>query len=345
MSTKSTEHKPVFYKDILNRYQEALSGVRRIQNITRALGTFSRVEQDQLVPVNVHYVIECAINMAFNEIKYRARLVKDFQPVPNILASDGCLSQVFLNLLINAAHAIPEGDVGSHEIRVRTWQEEKMVCVEVRDTGEGIPKDNLSRIFEPFFSTKGIGVGSGLGLAISRNIISRYGGEIDVKSEPGHGSSFFIRIPFQLDRVVPSSQMTPADYTEDIRGRILVVDDEAGICRAIKRILGQHNVQTAASGEEAKALLEQDQSFDLIICDMMMPYMSGMDLHRWLQESHPGLAERFIFITGGAFTPKSKEYLAAVNTLCVDKPFDAGEFKELVAKLIVTYRERELAKT
>ena len=143
VGSAATKMSPPVLSDIQGRLRDALYGAHRIRDIAQVLGTFSRVERDQLAPVDLEHVIEVALNMCFNEIKYRARVVKDYGATPTVIASEGRLSQVFLNLLVNAAHAIDEGDVESNEIRVRTWTEGGSVCAEVRDTGAGIAPEHL----------------------------------------------------------------------------------------------------------------------------------------------------------------------------------------------------------
>ncbi|MFC1642972.1 ATP-binding protein [Myxococcota bacterium] len=328
---------PPAYEDLAQRFREALSGTRRIREIARGLGTFSRVENEQLVPVNLNYTLECAINMAHNEIKYRARLVKEFGTVGRVLASEGRLSQVFLNLLINAAHAIDEGDAEHHEIRLRTWQENEQACVEVRDTGGGIPQANLDRVFEPFFTTKPAGVGAGLGLAISRNIVTGYAGRIEVTSGVGQGTSFVVRLPIRPVNRIEKAPAAEAPAAK-IPGRILVIDDEAGVRSAIRRMLREYEVLEAASGEEAKRILASDQRFDLVLCDVMMSAVSGRDLHEWVLGVNPRLAKQFVFITGGAFTPRARAYLAQVDNLCLEKPLEQVFLERVVSELLVKHQ-------
>jgi CheY-like chemotaxis protein/anti-sigma regulatory factor (Ser/Thr protein kinase) len=288
------------------------------------------------------HVIEVAINMAYNEIKYRARLVKEYGRIPTIMASEGRLSQVFLNLLINATHAIEEGDIENNEIRVRTWSDEHYVYAEVRDSGSGIAAENMENLFEPFFSTKEIGRGSGLGLAISKNIIEGYGGDISVESQVGAGTAFTLRIPLRTRSDATESKPVAGTSTTPAKGRILVVDDEAGIRAVMLRMLRGHDTAEAASGAAARQLLEKDQGFDLILCDMMMPEVSGMDLHQWLLATHPHLAERLIFVTGGAFTPKAREYLNKVDNIRLEKPFDVANFKKIVNdRVMLARKERD----
>jgi len=328
---------PSTIDDLLARTKDALMGTHRIKEIARGLATFSRVEVDDLSEVNLHYAIECAINMAYNEVKYRARLIKDFGEVPTIWASDGRVSQVFLNLIINAAHAIEEGDIEHNEIRVRTWADQDNVYAEVSDTGKGIPAEDIDRLFEPFFTTKGVGLGSGLGLAICRNIVTGFGGEIRVLSAVGYGSQFTVRLPVRKEEQEASLRKRATERPAElvVHGRILVVDDEPGIRTAIVRMLRNHEVVQVSSGEDAQSLLETDHTFDLILCDLMMSQMSGMDLHKWLLTRNQILSDRMVFITGGAFTPKAREYLNTVALQTIEKPFDVEKVRKLVDKRVL----------
>ncbi len=333
---------PAMLAGVQEKFKDALGGTRRIRDTTRGLGTFSRVEKDRLVPVDLMNVIEVAVSMVFNEIKYRARLVKDYGVIPVVMASEGRLSQVFLNLLINAAHAIDEGDVENNEIRIRTWTDDGEICVEVRDTGKGIEPEHIERLFEPFFTTKEAGVGSGLGLAISKSIVEGYGGRIEVRSEVGVGSSFVVCLPVSWKgRPAEEVEVVEKDVETEMRGRILVIDDEVEIRTAIRRMLKKYEVIEAGSGKEARQVLQNDRAFDLILCDIMMPEMSGVDLHEWLVETYPSSARQVVFITGGAFTPRTREYLSKVGNLLIEKPFETAAFKKIVSELIVVARSKK----
>jgi PAS domain S-box-containing protein len=328
---------PATWFDVMDRFKDALAGNRKIKEIARGLGTFSRVEEDQLGAVDLRDPIESALSIASNEIKYRARVERDFGTTAPVTGSEGRLSQVFLNLFINAAHAIHEGDVERNRIRVRTWQESGMIHAEVRDTGCGIPAENLARIFDPFFTTKPVGVGSGLGLSIVRSIVSGYGGTIEVSSEVGEGTRFLIRLPAVENAQAPVVEETGRSSEQaEVHGRILVIDDDPGLRAALHRILKRHDVVEADSGEKGCEILGADPHFDVILCDMMMPRMSGMDLHKWLVEHNPNLAKRVVFVTGGAFTPAAREYLTKVGNLRVEKPFDGTNLRKMVAEWVRT---------
>ena len=182
--------------DIEETLQEAREGAERVRQIVRDLRTFARYGDEERGPVDVEQVLESSINMAAGEIRKRAKLVRNFTSVPLVHASEPRLGQVFLNLLMNAAQALPEGRIEENEIRVRTaCAGEERVLVEVRDTGGGIAPENLDRIFQPFFTTKPVGIGTGLGLSICQNIIASLGGEISVKSEAGQYTCFRILLP------------------------------------------------------------------------------------------------------------------------------------------------------
>ncbi|NOZ85077.1 MAG: response regulator [Deltaproteobacteria bacterium] len=329
--------------DMLDRTRDAVGGARRIREIVKDLKTFSRVEKEAKTRVHLIQVIEAAINMAYNEIKYRARLVKDFRSIPPVVASQGRLAQVFLNLLVNAAQAIEEGDVEHNEIRLRTWADENWVFAEVKDTGKGILPEHMDRLFEPFFTTKDVGFGSGLGLSICHKIITDFGGKIEVRSQVGEGTCFLIRLPIKpLDEVHEEKEAEKKEpESAVVRGRILVIDDEPGICRVIQRTLGrQHEVKVANSGAEGKRILETDTTFDAILCDLLMPNLSGMDLYEWLSSSYPELSEKIVFMTGGAFTPRAREFLARIPNHRFEKPFDPKGLTALIRDLVIAERNR-----
>jgi signal transduction histidine kinase len=171
----------------------ALESVKRVRTIVRDLGIFSRADANQLSPVSLGDVLGRAVTLAYHEIKYRARISRDIQSTPMVLADEGRLTQVFLNLLINAAHAIDEGDPEKNEIQIRLWHEGEEVLAEV--TGKGIDPADLPYLFEPFFTTKERGVGTGLGLYVSNSILTALGGRFEVDSVLGSGTRFVLHLP------------------------------------------------------------------------------------------------------------------------------------------------------
>jgi len=324
--------------DLLDSATEAAEGARRVRKIVRDLKMFSRVDDDSFSPVPLNLVLESAINMSYGEIKRRARLVKDLGEVPDVFCSEGRLCQVFLNLLVNAAQAIKAGDISLNEIRVRTWAEGDRVFAEVRDTGQGIATEHKERLFDPFFTTKPAGEGSGLGLAICQSIIKEYGGRIEVHSTPGEGSRFVVQLPLSpvlVGAMDSAPVLPPGDEELAPRGRVLVVDDEPSICAALRRALKrEHDVVEATSGSAARKILEQDTSFDVILCDVIMPDLSGVELHDWLQERAPDLARRIVFVTGGGHSQEYRDYFNKIGHIMIAKPFSPDEINEAVRRVM-----------
>jgi CheY-like chemotaxis protein len=270
--------------------------------------------------------------MADNVIKHRARLVTQFEPVPSVQGNESRLCQVFLNLLLNAAHAIPEGDAQDHEIRVLIREGNTgEVVVEVRDTGMGMTPEVQARIFDPFFTTKAVGEGTGLGLSICHGIIDSMGGRIGVESTPGRGSSF--RVYLGVAGTPVETRQEPAPVPAPGRARLLVVDDEPYVTRALQRSLSpEHEVVTVNGARAALKLLDQGSRYDLILCDVMMPGMTGMDLYQELSRTVPDQAQRIVFMTGGAFTPRALSFLQEVPNPKLSKPLDLRQLRALVGR-------------
>ena len=328
---------PVELEELPRLAAEAVEGARRVRDIVRDLKTFARTEDQALARLNVNDVLLTAASMAANEIRYRARLEQDLADVPDIVANEGKLAQVFLNLLVNAAHAVDEGDTEGNEIRLCTREAGDHVEVVISDTGKGIPAADLPRLFEPFFTTKDVGHGMGLGLSICHNIVSECGGEIDVQSEEGRGTSFIVRLPISARRPTPDVVARPPTWTEDHvdRGRFLIVDDEELVGRAMVRVLNrEQDTVLATSGGEARELLSRDRAFHGVLCDLMMPEVTGMDLHEWMVEHTPELARRTMFVTGGAFTPRAQEFLKRVENPVLQKPCQPAELREWARRMV-----------
>ncbi|OJH34793.1 sensor histidine kinase [Cystobacter ferrugineus] len=187
-------------QELISALAEASEGAERVRLIVQDLKTLARPDDVALGPVNVAAVVRSAVKMARHETRDRALLVEECEGVPPVHANAARLGQVFLNLLINAAHAIEPGRVRENEIRVvARVSVPGQVTVEVRDTGAGIPPEHLRRIFDPFFTTKPVGVGTGLGLSVCHRIITSLGGDIRVESEPGRGTCFFVSLPVSAD--------------------------------------------------------------------------------------------------------------------------------------------------
>jgi CheY-like chemotaxis protein len=260
--------------------------------------------------------------------------------VPPVLGNAHRVGQVFLNLLVNAARAIPPGEPGKHLVQATTALDpDGRVRIEISDTGAGIPADVLPRIFDPFFTTRAIGKGLGLGLAIVHGIVTDLDGEVVVRSEPGLGSTFTVLLPparhgAALAAIRPLLTPEPMPAVLPVPGEgtdILVIDDEPMVGRAITRMLSPpHRVACVGSAAEALALLPT-RRFDTIVCDLMMPEMTGMELYERMLAETPALAARMVFLTGGAFTREAAEFLESVPNPRLEKPFTPAQLRAVVA--------------
>jgi PAS domain S-box-containing protein len=307
--------------------REALLGQQRMQVIVRDLKTFSRDDDSPEAVADVHRVLESCVNMSWAEVKRRATLRKELRAVPPVRISDARLGQVFLNLLINAAHSIPEGDPRHHEVGLATRPlEGGWVEVEVWDTGSGIPPEVRSRIFEPFFTTKRPGEGTGLGLSICKSIVETAGGSIAVESEVGRGSRFRVVLP------AAEGMSTAVDLRR--RRRVLVLDDEPLVASAMERaLLAEWDVQSLTRASSLAERLARGERYDVVLCDLSLPEEDGVAVHRLLRRLDPALARRTGFLTGGPVPAAARAYCEAEGIARLEKPFEVLKLRELVARL------------
>jgi PAS domain S-box-containing protein len=319
--------------DLRSLVGDALDGIKRVSTIVRGLRELSRPEDETRGAVDVTAVLALSIKMARNEIRHRARVVEDYAPdLPRVHANASRLGQVFLNLLLNAAHAIPPGRADHNEIRVRAAAagDGAGVRIEFVDTGVGIPAANLRRIFDPFFTTKAPGEGVGLGLAISHQLVRAMDGELAVESSPGFGSTFRVTLPVSSGNAQVAPPAQPAATTSGTR--ILLVDDEAAVGRSLCELLApEHEVVPVTRAQEALDRLGRGERFDAIVCDLMMPEITGIELYERLDEAN---RRRMVFMTGGAFTPQARQFLAELDRPHLEKPFSEAELLHAIDRIV-----------
>ena len=311
---------------------DAQEAANRVREIVRDLKLFSRSEEERQGPVDAREVLESALRMAWNEIRHRARLVRSFEDVPLVHGNDARLGQVFLNLLVNAAQAIPDGRAESNEIRVALRRVGERVLVEISDTGTGMTEEVLRQVFTPFFTTKPLGVGSGVGLPVCQRIVTALGGQISAESRLGAGSTFRVLLPCATVAATssPPSFGAPASASSR-RGRVLVVDDEPMVALAVQRTLeSQHDVSVVNRAQDALDMLRAGQRFDVIFCDIMMPNVTGIDFFKEVSTLAPSELDKIVFLTGGAFAVQARQFLEAVPNVRLDKPFTPDELRKLV---------------
>ncbi len=312
--------------------QESKEGMARIYRIVRDLHSFSRVDDDATAVTDVNAALESSLTMLRSELRYRAAVERDLKATRPVRASAARLGQVFLNLVINAAHAMPEGNLKRNRLRIRSFDDPDTdtVVIEVEDNGPGIPPEVMPRIFESFFTTKPPGLGTGLGLPISRDILRSVGGELTADSEVGRGALFRVRLP-AIEGAVGDRPRSYSSLPGLRRRRILAVDDEALLLKAYRRMLIEHHdVEIALGAKEALRLLEEERTFDVVLCDLQMPDITGGEFHHMVKTRWPALAERFIFITGGAFSTEARRFLDESDLPRIHKPFQLADILELI---------------
>jgi two-component system NtrC family sensor kinase len=293
-----------------------------------SLRWLSRPTRESHGTVELAQVLETSAAIAANEIRHRARFEKNLGDLPVVQGDPARLGQVFVNLLVNAAQSIAPGATESNHIRLDAFVRGPNVVVEVRDTGAGIAAELQAKVFEPFFTTKDPSSGTGLGLAISRNIVQEHGGQIELESVPGQGSLFRVLLP--VGRPLAPLADPPARISERAapRTRVLVIDDDPQVLSALSRMLkDEYQVLAMRSARAALDHLVAERDFGVILCDLMMPEVTGMDFYAQVERLYPALGQRVVFMTGGAFAPEARDFLRRVSRLCLDKPFTRGELQ------------------
>ncbi|HEY5051664.1 MAG TPA: ATP-binding protein, partial [Acidothermaceae bacterium] len=222
-ATSPASSRPWLCGEIQGPLDDAREAARRMRFVVRDLKVFSHPASDDLrAPVNVRALMDSSLRMAENEIRHRARVVKQYGPVPPLDINEARIGQVFLNLLVNAAQALPEDHADNNEIHVDIRLDGAWVIIEVRDTGSGIPPEIIGRIFDAFFTTKAVGVGTGLGLAISHRIVTDMGGDLTVESTMGTGTLFRVSLPVTRAVDVAVATIVEPPPAPKVRGHILV---------------------------------------------------------------------------------------------------------------------------
>jgi signal transduction histidine kinase/CheY-like chemotaxis protein len=307
------------------------SGASRIAGITRDLRTFSRPDESSLARVDLRTVVESVLRLVAKEVEARARLVLDLQPTPPVIGNEARLVQVVLNLIVNAYQALPPDAPAHNQVHVATRFEGGAIVVEIADSGPGVPLADRELIFEPFFSTKEIGQGTGLGLFVCRNIVRGFSGDIEVGDRPGGGALFRVTLPMAPEgHAATAVEATPPsrpaiDAAPSGRDRhVVVIDDDAMVARALALQLREagYRVTTFADGQTAMRALLASHDVELVFCDLMMTGMTGIEVSNRLADDAPELARKLVLMTGGAFSPAAREFVARHRDHTVEKPFD-----------------------
>jgi PAS domain S-box-containing protein len=316
---------------------EVRTGIDRIASIVRDLRFFGRDDDDPPGPIDLTRAIDAAERLVLHEIRPRGRLVKEHGELPAVIGVARHIEQVFVNLFLNAVHALDDKADGRIVVRSRVTDERVVVLIE--DNGCGIPKETLDVVFEPFFTTRAGTGGTGLGLSICRDIVVRAGGDLVARSTVGEGTTMELTLVRATSERVEAAALAPPRLPAEARAaaatrRVLIVDDEPLIVQSLTKML---SARATVVGETVSAraleLILTDPGFDVIVCDVMMPGMTGIDLHERVARERPERAGRFVFITGGTYTARARDYLAHVSNTRLDKPFGVAELVAAIERV------------
>ena len=318
---------------------ESLDATERIRVIVAEMRLLAHPKGGSGEPARVEDLLEGALALVSNEVRFKARVERDYGQTPLLVVDRTRLSQAFLNILLNAAQAIESGDPEGSWIHIEARPENEGVVVIITNSGPAIPSDILPRIFEPFFTTKAVGQGVGLGLSITYDTIRRHGGHIEAKSGPDEPTSFRIWLPLNTGLALEAPAEDRGEVGPVAAAHILLVDDDPLVQNSIRRTLERHHdVVVVGSGARALEILATEK-FDIVLCDLIMPAMTGMQLFEFIRQRDPAQASRFVFLTGGTSSPEARTFLLGVDNPRAYKPLGADEIVRLIARCMQQFTD------
>jgi two-component system NtrC family sensor kinase len=324
------------------RYLDVIfKSAKRCQKIVASLLSFARRHAPERKVVCVNEIVESAVEILNYQMRTsNIEVITELDPnLPATEVDSHQMQQVFLNIINNARQAI-EANQSAGWLRITTESTDNRVRIIFQDNGPGIPVENLTKIFNPFFTTKEVGKGTGLGLSLCYGIVSEHGGTIAPYSQEGEGATFVIELPVSQALATAAEKKATAvlpaqGRSEGVGKRVLVIDDEDTILQMIREIL-EHNgyrVDVARDGEAALRRLGQ-YHYDLALCDWKMPGLNGQQIYERLQSVNPDMSRRVIFITGDTVNEKTQEFLQEQHKICLSKPFTLVEFRTAINRVM-----------
>ena len=323
-------------EEALDAARQIQQGSARVAGIVQRLLTFARQRKPQRTEVDMNEVVRSTLALrdyALRTGNIRVTTQLD-SALPRTVADGQQMQQVILNLIVNAEAAM-SGARGRGELAISTERRGENILISVKDDGPGIPREIQDRIFDPFFTTREVGQGTGLGLSICHGIVSEHGGRIWVQSEPGQGAAFHVNIPITTAGASPVHAAAARPETAGLRTRVLVVDDEPSI-RALLTVLLQkqgHEVDAVADGETAIKSVAS-RRYGVILLDVRMPDMSGLEVFVRIKEIAESIASRVIFITGDVMADETRSLLAKTGAPAIAKPFQSQELVAAIERIL-----------
>jgi len=325
-------------EDIRRDVEVINEGAQRVARVIRKMLIFARQTKPERTYVDINEIINTTLDLrAYSLQNNNVKVVLQLDPdLPMTVADPGQLQQVFLNLIINAETEVKLAH-GGGKLAIKTEEIDNNIRVSFKDNGLGIAKENLERIFNPFFTTRKVGQGTGLGLSVCHGIVTEHKGRIWAESQPGKGATLIVELPIvtehkQLEMPEPVIQ----EPHKVPRAKILVVDDEAVVRQFVSEMLIDegHEVEALDSAEVALEEIK-NKDYQVIMLDIKMPGMSGIELYRHFQKISPALAEKVVFITGDVMGAGTMAFLSKTKVPYIIKPFDAKQLKAKVNRILV----------
>jgi PAS domain S-box-containing protein len=324
-------------KDIKKDIEVIYDGAQRVAGIVKRLLTFARQYKPEQAYVDINEIIEAtldlrAYHLKTSNIKVTTKLAPD---LPITIADAGQLQQVFLNLIVNAETEMKLAH-GKGELLIKTEQIDNTIQISFKDDGPGIPKGNLKRIFDPFFTTREVGQGTGLGLSVCHGIITEHNGGIRAESKLGKGATFIVELPVVTEAKRLELAEPDIDELKEVsKAKILVVDDEPVILQFLSRVLSDegHEIETVDNADDALEMVKSKR-YSLILLDIKMPGMSGIEFYKHMQKMTPSLAKRVMFVTGDVMEARTTAFLSKTKAPHFTKPFDAEQLKKKVKRIL-----------
>lgn len=319
-SKASVAHIRSLLDEIREMVGDSLEGVSRIATIVGELQQFARSRPHENTWTDLCEVARIAVRLTSNRIRHSCEVRTNLAPTRRFVADQGKLVQVTINLIDNACKAL--AGAASDAVTVSTGIDGDVSWLCIEDNGHGVREDLRSKIFEPFFTTDERRAGTGLGLTLSREYAERHRGSLDFEPRADGGSRFVLRVPSDTGLAVPVSRAPRQSklYTT-ASNRVLVIDDEPAVLRAFRRVLSPtYAVTIVSNGREALQKIKDCDDFDAVLCDINMPQLSGVDFYRQLELTHPELARRVVFCSGGVFSEADREFIESTRNPVLHKP-------------------------
>jgi len=311
-------------------------GVDRIAEVVRCVSMFASVDPESDGPLNVHDVLEASLQVAENEIRHCALIERDYESLPLTYGNPAKLGQVFLNVILNAVRAIRGAAEGQHLITVKTRSTRGWVAVTISDTAATLDAAAQRALFDPLTSVATGRMGLHFGLAVSREIVEAVGGVIEVHTRASRGTEVCVTLPSCTEAVFEPPVTRRLERRVKDRVSIMVVDDDPLMCEVLAALLASDYDVTAFTSPRAALAVMLEGDIDLILCDVMMPELSGIDVYERLDQERPELARRFIFLTGGAFTERARIFLKRIDRPVITKPFARKKLLDAIQQTLAS---------